>query len=221
MLQPITPGMSVLPGYMEWFYENGKPFIMTREARARVLRVPRPERPRQERGPRPTGAGGPSAEPYTPMPTLFNHASSSQFQPQFTPMPPPTEGFFTGAFQPYSSMMAAPSHSPGHFYPPPLSVYPPQGPTFGSSSSYGMVQQTLQVLYLPLDRVGAVITLMRVRRTTTILNHLFEEIPTEMVVLQIVGRGDIGGIRLICLNMFLFVHVGLIFLVLFLNVGRI
>ncbi|KAK8714125.1 hypothetical protein V6N13_149323 [Hibiscus sabdariffa] len=55
--------MSVLPGYMEWFYENGKPFIMTREARARVLRVPRLERPRQERGPRPTGslfATGPS-----------------------------------------------------------------------------------------------------------------------------------------------------------------
>ncbi|KAK8626529.1 hypothetical protein V6N13_134172 [Hibiscus sabdariffa] len=118
MLQPITPVMSVLPGYMEWFYENGKPFIMTREARARVLRVPRPERPRQERGPRPTGAStgtaeqpggaytpaggaGPSAEPYTPMPT--------QFQTQFTPIPPPTEGFFTGAFQPYSSMMVAPS----------------------------------------------------------------------------------------------------------------
>ncbi|KAK8713094.1 hypothetical protein V6N13_148320 [Hibiscus sabdariffa] len=153
MLQPITPAMSVLPGYMEWFYENGKPFIMNREARARVLRVPRPERPRQERGPRPTGAStataeqsggaytsagaaGPSAEPYTPMPTQF------PFQPQFTPMPPPTEGFFTGAFQPYSSMMVGPSHSPVPFYPPPLSFYPPQGPTFGSSSSYGMVQQT-------------------------------------------------------------------------------
>ncbi|KAK8574222.1 hypothetical protein V6N13_097211 [Hibiscus sabdariffa] len=74
------------------------------------------------------------------MPQLFSHASSSQFQPQFTPMPPLTEGFFAGAFQPYSSMMAAPSHSPGHFYPPPLSVYPPQGPTFGSS--YGMVHKT-------------------------------------------------------------------------------
>ncbi|KAK8712331.1 hypothetical protein V6N13_147571 [Hibiscus sabdariffa] len=151
MLQPITPVMSILPGYMEWFYENGKPFIMTREARARVLRVPRPDRPRQERGPRPTGAstgpaeqlggaytpvGGasPSAEPYTPMPT--------QLMPQFTHMPPLTEGFFTGAFQPYSSMMVAPSHSPVPFYPPPLSVYPLQGPTFGSSSNYGMVQQT-------------------------------------------------------------------------------
>ncbi|KAK8558414.1 hypothetical protein V6N13_103591 [Hibiscus sabdariffa] len=66
----------------------------------------------------------------------------TQFQPQFTPMPPPTEGFFTGAFQPYSSMMVGPSHSPVPFYPPPLSFYPPQGPTFGSSSSYGMVQQT-------------------------------------------------------------------------------
>ncbi|KAK8653476.1 hypothetical protein V6N13_127472 [Hibiscus sabdariffa] len=170
MLQQITPDRAVLLGYMEWFNANGKPFIMTREARARVLRVPRPERPRQQRGPRPTGAstgtaqqtagpytsagagvdaGGPFAEPYTPMPPffshtsmpqLFSHASSSQFQPQFTFMPPPTEGFFAGAFQPYSSMMAAPSHSPGHFYPPPLSVYPLQGPTFGSS--YGMVHQT-------------------------------------------------------------------------------
>ncbi|KAK8621133.1 hypothetical protein V6N13_067574 [Hibiscus sabdariffa] len=124
MLQPVTPGMSVLPGYMEWFYENGKPFIMTREARARVLRVPRLERPRQERGPRPTGAstgtveqtggaytsagaGGPSAEPYTPMPTLFSHASSSQFQPSS-----------------------------------PLCHLQQKGPTFVSSSSYGMVQQT-------------------------------------------------------------------------------
>ncbi|KAK8652638.1 hypothetical protein V6N13_126665 [Hibiscus sabdariffa] len=161
MLQQITHGRAVLPGYMEWFYENGKPFIMTREARARVLRVPRPERPRQQRGPRPTGASsrtaeqtggpytsagagvhaeGPSAEPYTPMPQLFSHASSSHFQAPFTPMPPLTEGFFAGAFQPYSSMMAAPSHSPGHFYPPPLSMYPPQDPTFGSS--YGMVHQT-------------------------------------------------------------------------------
>ncbi|KAK8611870.1 hypothetical protein V6N13_131908 [Hibiscus sabdariffa] len=42
--------------------------------------------------------GGPSVEPYTPMPQLFSHASSSQFQPQFTPMPPPTEGFFAGAY---------------------------------------------------------------------------------------------------------------------------
>ncbi|KAK8627339.1 hypothetical protein V6N13_134952 [Hibiscus sabdariffa] len=94
MLQQITAGRAVLPGYIKWFNANGKPFIMTREARARVLRVPRPERPRQQRGPRPTGAstataepytsagagvdtGGPSAEPYTPMPQLFSHASSS------------------------------------------------------------------------------------------------------------------------------------------------
>ncbi|KAK8694132.1 hypothetical protein V6N13_071689 [Hibiscus sabdariffa] len=84
---------------MEWFYANGKPFIMSREARARVLRVPRPERPRQQRGPRPTGAstgsthqtGGPStaaegpyAEPYTPMPPFFSHASSSQFHSPYT-----------------------------------------------------------------------------------------------------------------------------------------
>ncbi|KAK8558183.1 hypothetical protein V6N13_073856 [Hibiscus sabdariffa] len=120
-----------------------------------------PERPRQQRGRHPTsassgtveqtggpytsvGAGvhveGPSAEPYTPMLPFFSHASSSQFQVPFTPMSPPTEGFFVGAFQPYSSMTVAPSHSSGYFYPPPLSVYPPQDPTFGSS--YGMVHKT-------------------------------------------------------------------------------
>ncbi|KAK8665722.1 hypothetical protein V6N13_005884 [Hibiscus sabdariffa] len=148
---------------MEWFYDNGKPFILILEARARVLRVPRPERPRQQRGPRSTdpstgsrqrtgglstsvGPGstveGPSTEPYTPMPPVFSHASSSQFQ---SPVTPPTEGFFAGAFQPYSSMMTAPLHSPIHYFPPPhqlhtsvtpLSVYQSLGPC------YGMVQHT-------------------------------------------------------------------------------
>ncbi|KAK8624930.1 hypothetical protein V6N13_089816 [Hibiscus sabdariffa] len=140
MLQQITPGRAVLPGYMEWFNANGKPFIMTREARARVLRVPRPERPRQQRGPRPTGASTGTAQQTAGPYTSAGAGVDAGFQPQFTPMPPPTEGFFARTFQPYSSMMAAPSHSPGHFYPPPLSVYPPQGPTFGSS--YGMVHQT-------------------------------------------------------------------------------
>ncbi|KAK8661179.1 hypothetical protein V6N13_052078 [Hibiscus sabdariffa] len=100
ILQQITPGRAVLPGYIEWFNANGKPFIMTREARARVLRVSRPERPQQQRGPRPTGAstgiaqqtagpytsagagvdaGDPSAEPYTPMPPFFSHAYSLIF----------------------------------------------------------------------------------------------------------------------------------------------
>ncbi|KAK8609609.1 hypothetical protein V6N13_062054 [Hibiscus sabdariffa] len=65
MLELITPSSAVASGYIEWFYANGKPFIMTPEARARVLRAPRPERPRQQRGPRSTGAsthqtGGPS-----------------------------------------------------------------------------------------------------------------------------------------------------------------
>ncbi|KAK8711551.1 hypothetical protein V6N13_146832 [Hibiscus sabdariffa] len=151
---------------MEWFYANEKPFIITREARARVLRVPRPERPRQQRGPRPTGAStgsthqtggpsiaagpgvaaeGPSAKPYTLMPPFFSHASSSQFHSPYTPMPPLTEGFFTGAFQPYSSIMTAP-YTPMppphqmHTLVAPLSVYPPQHPDFGSS--YVMVHHT-------------------------------------------------------------------------------
>ncbi|KAK8652677.1 hypothetical protein V6N13_126703 [Hibiscus sabdariffa] len=33
VLQQITPGRTVASGYMEWFYANGKPFIMTHEAR--------------------------------------------------------------------------------------------------------------------------------------------------------------------------------------------
>ncbi|KAK8650475.1 hypothetical protein V6N13_140113 [Hibiscus sabdariffa] len=164
MLELITPGRAVASGYKEWFYTNGKPFIMTPEACARVLRAPRPERPRQQRGLRSTGVSthqtggpstsagprlateGPSTKPYTPMPPVFSHASSSQLQ---SPMAPPTEGFFAGAFQPYNSMMTAPLHSPGSFFPPPhqlhtsvapLSVYPLHRLDFGSS--YGMVQHT-------------------------------------------------------------------------------
>ncbi|KAK8668547.1 hypothetical protein V6N13_106000 [Hibiscus sabdariffa] len=167
---------------------------MTPEARARVLRAPRPERPRQQRGSRSTGASthqtggpstsavpgfaaqGPSTEPYTP-----------------SPMAPPTEGFFVGAFQPYSSMMTAPHQL--HTSVAPLSVYPPHRLDFGYS--YGMVQHTPQVHYLPLDRVGAVMTSMmmwrqmRVRRTRTTRMHWFEEIPAEIVVHQIVGPGNI------------------------------
>ncbi|KAK8686206.1 hypothetical protein V6N13_125233 [Hibiscus sabdariffa] len=80
------------------------------------------------------------------MPLVFSHTSSSQFQ--YT-MALPTEGFFTGAFQPYSSMMIAPLHSLGQFFPSPhqfqtsvapLAVYPPQGPDFGFT--HGLVQHT-------------------------------------------------------------------------------
>ncbi|KAK8661641.1 hypothetical protein V6N13_091239 [Hibiscus sabdariffa] len=86
----MTPGREVVSGYMEWFYANGEPFIMTPEARARVLRVPRPERPRQHHGPRSTGASSESRQqtggPYTSTgqglaaeAPGFSHASSSQF----------------------------------------------------------------------------------------------------------------------------------------------
>ncbi|KAK8560500.1 hypothetical protein V6N13_082938 [Hibiscus sabdariffa] len=67
MMHMITPGRAVAPGYMEWFYTNGKPFIMTPEARARVG------------GPSTSAvpgfaAQGPSTEPYTLMPPVFTHA---------------------------------------------------------------------------------------------------------------------------------------------------
>ncbi|KAK8640401.1 hypothetical protein V6N13_008155 [Hibiscus sabdariffa] len=127
---------------------------MTPEARARVLRAPRPERPRQQRGSRSTGASthqtrgpstsavpgfaaqGPSTEPYTP-----------------SPMAPPTEGFFVGAFQPYSSMMTAPHQL--HTSVAPLSVYPPHRPDFGYS--YGMVQHTPPGVTFPIDYYFGVI----------------------------------------------------------------
>ncbi|KAK8560638.1 hypothetical protein V6N13_003323 [Hibiscus sabdariffa] len=98
---------------------------------------PRPERPRQQHdsgstsastesrqrtGPPSTSSGpvpaseGPSTEPYTPIPPVFIQSSGSEFH--FT-MAPPMEGFFTGAFQPYSSMISATSHAPGQFFPSP------------------------------------------------------------------------------------------------------
>ncbi|KAK8702087.1 hypothetical protein V6N13_020457 [Hibiscus sabdariffa] len=64
-------------------------------------------------------------------------------------MAPPTEGFFAGAFQPYSSLMSATSHAPGQFFPSlhpfqtlvaSLAVYPPPGLDF--RFNYGMVQHT-------------------------------------------------------------------------------
>ncbi|KAK8706003.1 hypothetical protein V6N13_049585 [Hibiscus sabdariffa] len=129
MMHMITPGRAVAPGYMEWFYANGKPFIMTPEARAQVLRAPRPERPRQQLGSRSTDASthqaggpstsaipgfaaqGPSTEPYTPMPLVFTHGASSQFQ---SPMAPPTEGFFDGAAYTPGSLFATGPSGSGH-----------------------------------------------------------------------------------------------------------
>ncbi|KAK8700581.1 hypothetical protein V6N13_018974 [Hibiscus sabdariffa] len=225
MLELITPGRAVASRYMEWFYANGKPFIMTPEARARVLRVSRPKRPRQQRGPRSIGASvgsrhqtggpsisagpglaaeGPSTEPYTPMPPVFSHASSSQFQ---SPVTPPTEGFCAGAFQPYSLMITALLHSLGHFLPPPHHQWHHyqciHRSVLISVLAMGWINIHPHVHYLPLDRVGAVMTPMtmwtmirlRRRRTTTTTMHLFEEIPAETVVHQLVGPGDIGDIR--------------------------
>ncbi|KAK8683953.1 hypothetical protein V6N13_039994 [Hibiscus sabdariffa] len=132
--KPITPYGNVANGYMHWFYENGKPFILTEDERARVIRGPLP------------ASKVPSTEPNTLMPPVFSHSSTSHFH--FT-MLPPMEGFFTGAFQSDSSMMSAPLHSPGQFSPsphqfqtsvPPLALYPLQGPNF--RFTYGMVQHT-------------------------------------------------------------------------------
>ncbi|KAK8544836.1 hypothetical protein V6N13_003396 [Hibiscus sabdariffa] len=56
LLEPVMPGRAVANGNMQWFYENGKPFILDKEERARVIPRPRPERPRQQRGSRSTSA---------------------------------------------------------------------------------------------------------------------------------------------------------------------
>ncbi|KAK8685718.1 hypothetical protein V6N13_124755 [Hibiscus sabdariffa] len=52
----MRPGGTVSNEYLQWFYENGKPFILGQEERARVIPRPRPERPRQQRGGRSTSA---------------------------------------------------------------------------------------------------------------------------------------------------------------------
>ncbi|KAK8661664.1 hypothetical protein V6N13_091260 [Hibiscus sabdariffa] len=89
---------------MEWFYANGKPFIKTLEARARVLRAHRLERPRQQRGPHSTVAYG------TSNGRLFRRSVSAiQFDDDCS---------FTFS---YTSVV-------------PVSVYPPHFPTFGGSS---------------------------------------------------------------------------------------
>ncbi|KAK8656726.1 hypothetical protein V6N13_098666 [Hibiscus sabdariffa] len=41
---------------MQWFYENGKPFILGEEERARIIPGSRLEQPRQQRGSRSTSA---------------------------------------------------------------------------------------------------------------------------------------------------------------------
>ncbi|KAK8613955.1 hypothetical protein V6N13_122336 [Hibiscus sabdariffa] len=107
---------TVANGSMQWFYENGKPFILGEEERTRAIPGPRPNLPRQQHGSRSTNAStgsrkrtrapsasgrpiptseGPSTEPYTPIPPVFSYSSGSQIH--FT-MAPPTKGFFAGAF---------------------------------------------------------------------------------------------------------------------------
>ncbi|KAK8691097.1 hypothetical protein V6N13_074617 [Hibiscus sabdariffa] len=77
---------------------------------------------------------GPSTEPVTPIPPIFQHSSSSTFHE--ASMGPPSEGFFTNVFGPYTSMMSGSSSFPIMFYSsalmfstsvPPLVVYQPSG----------------------------------------------------------------------------------------------
>ncbi|KAK8715531.1 hypothetical protein V6N13_042865 [Hibiscus sabdariffa] len=146
----MRPGRTIANGYMQWFYENGKPFILGEEERTRVIPRPRPERPRQQCGSRSISAstrsrqrtqapytfgvsvppsGGPFTKPYTPIPSIFSHLSGSQFH--FT-MAPPTKGFFTWTVLLFCTYVPDISG--------PLAVYQPLGPNFGFS--YGMVEHT-------------------------------------------------------------------------------
>ncbi|KAK8625856.1 hypothetical protein V6N13_057013 [Hibiscus sabdariffa] len=86
------------------------------------------------------------------MPPVFSDASSSQFQ---SPMAPPTEGFFVGAFQPYSSMMTAPLH-------------------FLRNLPLDLVGAVITPLMMR--------TLMRLGRTMMTTMHLFKEIPVKTFV---------------------------------------
>ncbi|KAK8622028.1 hypothetical protein V6N13_097655 [Hibiscus sabdariffa] len=83
MLELITPGRAVVPGSRQ---QTGGPSTSRGQGLA---------------------GKDPSTEPYTPMPPVFSHASSSQFQ---LPMAPPTEGFFT----PPGSLFATGPSGSGH-----------------------------------------------------------------------------------------------------------
>ncbi|KAK8621642.1 hypothetical protein V6N13_081075 [Hibiscus sabdariffa] len=45
LYEPMRLGRIVANGYMQWLYENGKPFILGQEERARVIPRLRLERP--------------------------------------------------------------------------------------------------------------------------------------------------------------------------------
>ncbi|KAK8553095.1 hypothetical protein V6N13_141695 [Hibiscus sabdariffa] len=118
---------------------------------------------------------GPPTELYTPMPPVFSHPSSSQFQ--YT-MAPPTEGFFTSVA--------------------PLVVYPPQGLDFGLT--YRMVQHTPTGLLFASDLSGS--GHHEEDKDDTDTNEDDDEDNTpirrnleETVVHQLVGPRDIGDIN--------------------------
>ncbi|KAK8686283.1 hypothetical protein V6N13_125310 [Hibiscus sabdariffa] len=115
-------GRTIDHGHMHWFMENGKPFIFTREDRARVIPKARLKRPRQQHtshsGSASTGrrststtsslgttsppSEGPSTKTMTPIPQAFTHSSASVFHA----MGPLLKGFFTDLFGPYTLMMS-------------------------------------------------------------------------------------------------------------------
>ncbi|KAK8697481.1 hypothetical protein V6N13_113627 [Hibiscus sabdariffa] len=132
------------------------------------------------------------------MPPFFSHASYSQFHSPYTPMPPSTEGFFAGAFQPYSSMMTAP-YTPTppphqmHTSVAPLSVYLPQHPDFGSS--YGMVHHTPPGSLFATGPSGSDHHADdESEEDDDEADALVRRNPPGIVVHQIVGPGDIGDI---------------------------
>ncbi|KAK8656784.1 hypothetical protein V6N13_098721 [Hibiscus sabdariffa] len=54
--EPIRPDRTIGNGYIQWFFGNGKTFILSQEEHTRVMPTPRPERPRQQRSSRSTSA---------------------------------------------------------------------------------------------------------------------------------------------------------------------
>ncbi|KAK8650537.1 hypothetical protein V6N13_140172 [Hibiscus sabdariffa] len=146
--ESVTPGRTVATSYMHWFYENGKPFIMTAE---RTLEF--------YKGLVHSDLDN-NVALVQPLRLLGVDNGLEHLSLYYGPS---DERFFAGAFQPYSSMMTVPLHSPGQFFPSPhqfqtsvapLTVYPLQGPDY--SFTYGMVHHTPQLLVYPVEGLDLV-----------------------------------------------------------------
>ncbi|KAK8676452.1 hypothetical protein V6N13_142026 [Hibiscus sabdariffa] len=92
--EPMTPDRTVANGYMQWFYENEKPFILSEEERARVIQGPHLEKPRQQRGPRSIDASTGSRQRTRASSTSVGPVPASEGPSSFQPLIQFTVSFY-------------------------------------------------------------------------------------------------------------------------------